>query len=255
MNLLGLHLKKTLELECKTHTLKEHKIRKETSVLAFEDEIPESWATPLLAERRFSTRQTAFRHRRTERICWSIMYLPLVLAELRTSSSCFVQEKRILEIMWYWKWPKRWSFTCQYFTIELNHARTQLWELRFHHLYFEISILALAWLSWITILPNTSQAHTGRLEITVRQETTWRHLVLEGKRDFIAQICYEISWYADLPSSTGERLHLICCYMHMQFQSLVCFIIWTGWTILKLIIFSTSDTNLLVFDVDFADYS
>lgn len=90
----------------KTHTLEEHEMRKETSVLAFEGEIPESWAIPLLAEWHCSTRQIAFRNRRTERICWSIMYLPFVLAELRTSSSCFVQEKRMLEIMWCWKWPE-----------------------------------------------------------------------------------------------------------------------------------------------------
>lgn len=156
MNLLGLHLKKTLELECKTHTLEEHKIRQETSVLALEDEIPESWAIPLLAERHCSTRQTAFCNRGTERICWSITYLPCVLAELRTSPSCFVQGKRILEIMWYWKWPEM-----VFHMLLLYRARIQLWVLRFHHLYFEIASMALPWLSWITILPSTSLAHSG----------------------------------------------------------------------------------------------
>lgn len=192
-------------------------MRKETSVLAFEGEIPESWAIPLLAEWHCSTRQIAFRNRRTERICWSIMYLPFVLAELRTSSSFFVQEKRTLEIMWCWKWPEMVFHRlplyhrikpCQDPAVRTETPLSLLWNSK---------LGPGTTLFWITILPNTSQAHTGRLEVTAREETARRHLVLEAERDFIAQICYETSWYANLPSSAWERLCLICCYMYMQF--------------------------------------
>lgn len=121
-------------------------MRKEAHVLAFEGKTAKSLAIPLLAKCCCSIRQAAFCNGRTKRICWATVLVCALSpggGENITLIPCRGEEAVGLCDADYQS--QKESFTGYFFTKELNSARTQLWALEHHHLYFEIVSVALPW--------------------------------------------------------------------------------------------------------------